>query len=86
MLNEDTKCIYVPYAVCLWSTISKVESFQKIMKEVCRIISFNNNFTEETIRNYRHCELLHLFIFLSNITKPPSYTRLNLNLRNINLI
>jgi hypothetical protein len=80
-MAEENKCIYVPYAICLWSTISNMEAFQKIMKEVNRIITFNNNFPDESIRNYRNCELLHLFIFLSNVIKPPSYSKLNLNLR-----
>lgn len=79
---EENKCIYLPYAICLWSTISNIESFQKIMKEVNKIITFyNNNYPDETIRNYRNCELLHLIIFLSNVVKSPSYSKLNLNLR-----
>jgi hypothetical protein len=83
MMADESKCIYVPYAICIWSTISNVEAFQKIMKEVNRIMNFSSNYPDETIRNYRNCELLHLFIFLSNVIKPPSYTKLNLNLLKI---
>jgi hypothetical protein len=86
MMAEENKFIYVPYAICLWSTISNLEAFQKIFKEVNRIITFNNNYPDETIRNYRNCELLHLFIFLSNVIKPPSYSKLNLNLRIVVII
>jgi hypothetical protein len=32
------------------------------------------------IRDYQHCELINYFIFLTNIVKPSSYTKMTLNL------
>jgi hypothetical protein len=77
------KSIYFPYAICLWSSIAKVEPFRKIMGEVQKILNYQNpSLSEEMIRNYRHSELLHLMVFLSGMIRPPSYTTMNLNFRN----
>jgi hypothetical protein len=52
------------------------------MNEISKIICYDScNLIDETIRNYRHSEVLHLMIFLSNIIKPPSNVKMNVNLR-----
>jgi hypothetical protein len=54
------------------------------MYEIHKIITYqNSNFTEEYIKDYRFAELVHLLMFLSTVVKPPSYSKLNLNLRRI---
>jgi hypothetical protein len=76
------KSMYIPYAVCLWSTISKIETFKKIMNEIHQIITYNNfNLADDRVRNFRNMELIHLIIFLNNILKPPSFSQMNLNFR-----
>ncbi len=50
--------------------------------EICNILTYQNqNLSEDCVNSYRNCELLNLFIFLSNIVKTPRNTKMNLNLR-----
>lgn len=81
-ISFQNRSIYVPYAICIWSTVPKVEFFKGVMLEFYRIITFDNHYKKkEAIDNYRFCELLHTMIFLSNIIKPPSMTKMKVNLR-----
>jgi hypothetical protein len=82
MIDDHGKYLYFPYAICLWSSVSKIESFKLLMYEMYKIITYQNSgFSEECIRDFRNSELLHLFLFTSNIIKPPSYSKLSLTLR-----
>lgn len=85
-LSYQGKSIFVPYAFCIWSTVSKIDFFKGVLNEFYKILTYNNDqLSDEIIRNYRNCEILHLMIFLSNIVKPPSNIKMTVNLRFSNL-
>jgi hypothetical protein len=82
VVDNQGNCLYFPYAICIWSSVSKIESFKLLMFEMYKIISYQNtNYTEDFIRDFRYAELLHFFLFTSTVIKPPSYSRLSLNFR-----
>ncbi len=84
----------MPTSICIWSSISNLEFFKKILQELYEILNLKiydcqsiienplANFNLSTIRDYQSLEIVNYFVFLSNLIKPPSNTILTLNMRN----
>jgi len=52
-----------------------------MMNEINQIIKYTNPFLSgDKILNFRNLELINLIIFLTNILKSPSFSKMNLNL------
>jgi hypothetical protein len=79
---DKEKILYFPIAICLWSNLPNTDSFKQILQEAYKIITFSkciNNVSDESFDNYKYCQLLNYFVFLSSILKPANYTKMILN-------
>ena len=86
--RRSKRVIYVPILICLWSYLCNTDVFRDILHEAYRIVTYNEivsndiNLTPKILQNYRKCELLNYFIFLSNVRKPPNISKITLNFPN----
>jgi len=85
--KEDNKPsqLFIPYAICLWSSISNIDSFREIFQEIHKLIFHTQNVDEETVKNFQFSEMNNIFNFLNYIVKPPNKSILKLNLRKNNI-
>jgi len=80
--NKKTPFLFFPYAICLWSSISNIDSFKEILQEIHRILFYSNVTVEdEMVKNFQFTELMNFLNFLDHLVKPPAKSVLKLNLR-----
>jgi hypothetical protein len=73
--------VFVPYAICIWTSISNIDCFKDILYQIYKTITFSSTLDEDTIRNFQYAEVLNIFNFLNLIIKPPPKSSLVLNFR-----
>jgi len=87
LIIDHNKNIFFPYAICIRSKIPAFEEYKKILLIFNSIINFSSqrysylNGYEDSLHNFRNCEIIHLMIFLNDIIKPPNNSKLIINLR-----
>lgn len=76
-ININSKTIYVPYSICIWSPLNHSESFKQVLLEIYHVIrAFDISISDDTLTNFHNCELLHIIVFLSGIVIPSNYTKM----------
>ena len=77
---DEDRTIYLPVALCLWSSLPCTDFFRKLLIELYTVVNYKGYPDEGILRNYRFSEIINYFIFFSTILKPPPYSRLDINL------